>query len=90
MITVKVILGSYFEKEVGAGEIEVVLKDKSTTLDLAKEIGKSYGQHITNLIIDKERECFKILVLVNGRPYQKEHILIDKDIVTILPPLAGG
>ena len=90
MIKVKVIFGSYLAKETGKTEAEVSLKEDSSIMDMAREIGNVYGEDILNMLIDKERECFKILSFVNGKVCRQDRILNDNDTVNLLPPLAGG
>lgn len=90
MITVKVQLNSYFRKEIGQREIELSLQENANIMDLAREMGKIYGESIANMLIDKERGYFKLLSFVNNKICQKDQSLKDNDIVKLLPLLAGG
>ncbi len=90
MIRVKVELTSYFRKELGQGKIELSLQENANIMDLAREMGKIYGESVGNMLIDKERGYFKVLSFVNSQICQKDQSLKDNDIVKLLPLIAGG
>ena len=90
MAKVKVSLTSYFNKKIGLKEVELVLVDNSTIMDLVKEMEKRFGKEFSNLVINKKTARLNALIAVNRNKCKEDYILKDGDVVSIFPALAGG
>lgn len=54
-----------------------------------KELVLKYGESIEKLIFDKDGKPY-VMFLVNGNAVSLDHELQQGEILSILPPIAGG
>ena len=69
------------------GELKRFAPGDEEEFELDLEPGTEVGGLIRQLGIDPGRSK---IVLLNGRPVQREHILSDSDQLTLLPAVEGG
>lgn len=74
---------------VGKKEVQLELRDGAKLRDLLGALIELYGPTFKEEILDKANKPIVILML-NGKSVSFDAELEDGDIVSIMPPIAGG
>jgi molybdopterin converting factor small subunit len=55
-----------------------------------RRLADTYGDETKDFLYDKKTGDSYLLYVVNKQQVRSDHVLKDKDRLTILPPIAGG
>ena len=87
---VQIQLFSHLRLSVGRRAVELDLPDGSTVSTVMERLRRLVSPDVENMIVDKERGGYRLVVLVNGRRAGSDIALREGDLVSLLPPLGGG
>lgn len=87
---ITVIPKSTLHMKLQKSELMIDLPEGSTAMDAGKYLARQYGGQVADFLFDKKSGECSVLFAVNRKQVIKDHVLQDKDRLTILPPLAGG
>lgn len=90
MIKVTIVLRSLLKNKIGKDEIEINLPEKSNVTNLAFELGKLFGDEVSDFIIDKKSSTIIAMFSCKKERCTKDHVLKDGDVVSIFPAISGG
>lgn len=90
---VKVVFLSALRLKIGKREIDLEIKDGLTGKEVLEVLYDTFGDDLKHKIVDANSKNYKMHFKVNNLFFVDNFeniVLKDKDILTILPPIAGG
>jgi molybdopterin converting factor small subunit len=87
---ITLILRSILRKTIGHSDIVLELPEGSRVSDAVRRLADTYGDETKDFLYDKKTGDSYLLYVVNKQQVRSDHVLKDKDRLTILPPIAGG